>query len=144
MSSSAIHKAFSIVFIIFRPSLHLRFSVTGEQTHYSCSISSFPIIGISDFGKSIGVPLRFSKAQGVATKKTQHTKDYKALIRELKAARIAADYTQKEVATALGRHPPFISKIESGERRIDVIELITLCGLYDVKMMQLLRKAGLD
>lgn len=111
---------------------------------YSSLSKSFPIIGISDFGKSVNVPLRFSRAQGVATKKSQHTKDYKRLILELKAARITAGYTQKEAAAALSKHPPFISKIESGERRIDVIELIILCGLYEVKIMQLLREAGLD
>ncbi|MGE0633059.1 MAG: helix-turn-helix domain-containing protein [Pseudobdellovibrionaceae bacterium] len=81
---------------------------------------------------------------GVITKKTQHTKDYKKLIEELKAARLAADYTQLEAATALGKHPPFISKIESGERRVDVIELSILCRLYGVKMSHILRKTGLD
>ncbi|MBX2987778.1 MAG: helix-turn-helix transcriptional regulator [Bdellovibrionaceae bacterium] len=92
----------------------------------------------------MGVPLRFSKALGVATKKTQHTKDYRRLLQELRTARVVAGYTQKEAAKSLGKHPPFISKIESGERRVDVIELIALCTLYKVKIMALLRKAGLD
>ena len=83
-------------------------------------------------------------ARGRFTKKTQHTKDYKKLIEEIKAARIAANLTQLEVASALGRHPPFISKIESGERRIDVIELSALCRLYNIKMSYILRKLGLD
>lgn len=36
--------------------------------------------------------------------------------------------TQVEVATALGRHQPFISNIESGQRRVDVIELLDLAA----------------
>ncbi|MBX2996100.1 MAG: helix-turn-helix transcriptional regulator [Bdellovibrionaceae bacterium] len=85
-----------------------------------------------------------AKPRGSLLKKSQHTKEYKKLIQELKAARLAADYTQKEAAAALEKHPPFISKIESGERRVDVIELLILCKLYSLKVTQLLRKAGLD
>lgn len=81
---------------------------------------------------------------GSSTKKSQHTKDYKRLIEELKAARKEADYTQLEAAKALGKHAPFISKIESGERRIDVLELSILCRLYGIKMTKIIRKLDLD
>lgn len=81
---------------------------------------------------------------GATLKKTQHTKEYKRLISELRSARKAAGYTQLEAAAALDKHPPFISKIESGERRIDVVELATICRLYQIKLASLLRKSGLD
>lgn len=76
-------------------------------------------------------------------KKTQHTKKYKQLLAELKKARKAADYTQLEVATYLHKHPPFISKIENGERRIDILELAEICNLYGVKVADILERVGI-
>ncbi len=35
-----------------------------------------------------------------------------------------AGLRQSDVAAALGRHQPFVSNIEAGERRIDVVELL--------------------
>lgn len=40
--------------------------------------------------------------------------------------RDAAGLKQSEVAGRLGRHQPFISGIESGQRRVDLIELLDL------------------
>jgi len=48
------------------------------------------------------------------------------LIAALKKARLKAGLTQEEVASLVGRTQSFIAKIESGERRIDVVELIVL------------------
>jgi len=44
----------------------------------------------------------------------------------LREARTAAGLTQYELADKLGRPQSFISKIESGERLLDVIELLTV------------------
>lgn len=38
--------------------------------------------------------------------------------------RNAAGLTQKEVATRLGRPQSFVSKYETGERRLDIVELL--------------------
>lgn len=76
-------------------------------------------------------------------KKSKYVKDYAKLVTELKKARISAGLTQLEVALSLNKHPPFISKIENGERRIDVVELIEFCRLYEVSLSALLRRAGL-
>lgn len=40
--------------------------------------------------------------------------------------REAAGLTQRDVANALQRHQPFVSNIEAGQRRVDIIELIDL------------------
>lgn len=77
-------------------------------------------------------------------KKSQHTKTYKILLQELKKARESAGFTQAQAAKSLGKHAPFISKIESGERRIDVLELAELCKLYDVKMAAILKRSGIE
>ncbi len=41
-----------------------------------------------------------------------------------------AGLTQVEVANRLKRPPSFVSKIESGERRVDVVELSELAKAY--------------
>ena len=58
--------------------------------------------------------------------KTLGTEQHKALIALLIAKREAAELTQTEVAAALGEYQSFVARLESGERRVDVIELIQL------------------
>jgi len=50
------------------------------------------------------------------------TKRHQEFIRFLVAARKAAGITQVELAARLDRHQSFVSKVERGERRIDVVE----------------------
>jgi len=47
---------------------------------------------------------------------------YRALIEILVARRKAMDLTQQELAEHLGLHKQFVSRVELGERRLDVIE----------------------
>lgn len=75
--------------------------------------------------------------------KSQHTRAYAKVTRALRAAREAAGLTQAEVAKALGVYASFVSKVESGERRIDVVELGEMCRVYGVDLGALLRSAGL-
>ena len=55
---------------------------------------------------------------------------YKRVLRQLRTARAQAGFTQEQVAAALHRPQSFVSKCESGERRIDVIELEDFARLY--------------
>lgn len=59
--------------------------------------------------------------------KTIHSKNYRALIRHLRDARVSQGVTQKQLAELLGCNQTIISKIETLERRIDIIELRTIC-----------------
>ena len=45
----------------------------------------------------------------------------------LRRLRRDAGLTQEEVAASLGRPQSFVSKYESGERRLDVLELRDVC-----------------
>ena len=56
--------------------------------------------------------------------------EYKQFLDRLKAARKDAGLTQIEVARKLGRPQSFVAKCESGERRVDVIELAALSRIY--------------
>jgi transcriptional regulator with XRE-family HTH domain len=44
--------------------------------------------------------------------------------RHLIAARLAAGLTQRELAEKFGKHQSHVSKVESGVRRLDVVEFI--------------------
>ncbi|EIE02379.1 helix-turn-helix domain-containing protein [Leptospira licerasiae] len=62
--------------------------------------------------------------------KTIYTEEYKIFQKLLKKAREDAGLTQVDVADALKTPQSFISKVEAGDRRIDVIEFWNLAKLY--------------
>jgi transcriptional regulator with XRE-family HTH domain len=59
-----------------------------------------------------------------------HSARYKRFLRRLRAARQEVGLTQADVAKAFGRPQSFVSKCESGERRVDVLELGEFAELY--------------
>jgi len=59
-----------------------------------------------------------------------YSKDYKDIIERLKTARIEAGLAQQDVADKLGKPQSYISKIESGERRLDVAEMKKFAQIY--------------
>ena len=63
--------------------------------------------------------------------KSIYSTDYKFLINQLKKARKEAKLTQKEVADKLCKTQSYISKIEAGDLRIDVIQLKEFAELYN-------------
>lgn len=62
--------------------------------------------------------------------KSLYSKEYDAFLRLLRQAREKAGLTQAEAAKRLKRPQSFVSKCESGERRVDVVEWIAFCHLY--------------
>lgn len=54
------------------------------------------------------------------------TKRHKALIALLIEARVAANMTQDDLAEALGEYQSFVARLESGQRRVDVIEFLDM------------------
>ncbi len=63
-------------------------------------------------------------------KKTIYTNEHKYIIQQLKIARIDSGLDQEEVAKLLQKTQSYISKIESGQRRIDVVQLKELAKVY--------------
>jgi transcriptional regulator with XRE-family HTH domain len=57
---------------------------------------------------------------------------YRRFLARLREARRQAGLTQAEAARRLGKPQSFLSKCESGERRVDFIELLALAELYGV------------
>jgi transcriptional regulator with XRE-family HTH domain len=63
-----------------------------------------------------------------------YPEEYKRFLERLRQARLEAGLTQTEVAEALQKPQSFVSKCETGERRIDVVELQVLANLYRVPL----------
>ncbi len=55
---------------------------------------------------------------------------YQELLNRLRTARLESGLTQEEVAKGLGKNQSFVSRSETGERRIDVIELQAFASIY--------------
>lgn len=54
---------------------------------------------------------------------------HKRLAELLIRYREEAGMTQVDVAKALGRHQPFVSTIEAGQRRVDIVELLDIAAV---------------
>jgi transcriptional regulator with XRE-family HTH domain len=59
-----------------------------------------------------------------------YSDDHKYLVKQLKNARKEIGFDQNKVADLLNKTQSYISKIESGQRRIDVIQLKELAKIY--------------
>lgn len=66
--------------------------------------------------------------------KTIYRPDNAVLCRLLREIREAAGVTQTDLSAGMGRSQSFISDIERGLRRLDLIELRDLCRLLDVEL----------
>ena len=55
---------------------------------------------------------------------------YQKLIQRLRQARLEAGLTQVDVGKKLKKPQAYVSKIERGERRVDVVELDEFSKLY--------------
>src|SRR4051794_17190250 len=58
--------------------------------------------------------------------KSIYSREYKVLLRLLRETREAADVTQVELARRLKQTQSFVSKIELGDRRLDLVQLRTI------------------
>jgi len=59
-----------------------------------------------------------------------HSVAYKRFLKRLRQARLDAKLNQADVAKRLDKPQSYVSKSESGERRIDVVELADLAVIY--------------
>jgi transcriptional regulator with XRE-family HTH domain len=68
----------------------------------------------------------------------QHTPRYKLMLQRLRRVRRENGLTQAEVARALGTTQAYVSKSESGERRMDAVELYDFAQIYGAPLETLL------
>jgi len=77
-------------------------------------------------------------------KDANYQRRYYHFLGRLKQARLDASLTQVEVARKIDRPQSFISKIETGERRVDIIELSELARLYRKPLEFFIASPGYD
>lgn len=71
-------------------------------------------------------------------KHSQH--ELKAFLDLLRQVRIEAHLRQTDLAAALRQPQSFVSKYESGERRLDVLELRQICECVGIPLHDFIRR----
>jgi len=62
--------------------------------------------------------------------KSIHTKEYAYFVERLRKARLESGLTQAQVAKKLHRPQSHISNVETGQQRVDVVELKRFALIY--------------
>lgn len=63
--------------------------------------------------------------------KTIHSKEYRDIVLRLRKAREESGLTQEQAAEKLGRTQSYLSKVEHGELRVDIVGLKQFAKLYN-------------
>jgi len=73
-------------------------------------------------------------------KKSIHSDKYNEFLSLLIIARKESNITQQALADKLNKPQSFVSKYEKGERRLDVIELISIANAIGTKASNIVKK----
>lgn len=65
--------------------------------------------------------------------------EYRTAINAISNARRSRGISQSELARRLGKHRSFINKIELIERRLDIVEFVTIASALDIEPSELFR-----
>lgn len=68
------------------------------------------------------------------------TKEYERFRDLLQNCRVAKGLTQEQVALRLKRPQSFVSKYESGERRLDIIEFLEVLRVLEIEPISFLNE----
>lgn len=66
--------------------------------------------------------------------KSIYTREYEILLRLLREARERAGVTQIELAQRLNQTQSFVSKVERGDRRLDLVQLRTILATLGLRL----------
>jgi ribosome-binding protein aMBF1 (putative translation factor) len=72
--------------------------------------------------------------------KTIYTTEYSVVLLLLKECREASGITQVDLAKLLGQTQSFVSKIERGDRRLDIIQLRTILQHFNLTLSDFVAK----
>jgi len=79
-------------------------------------------------------------AYKMAVRKSIHSSQHRQLLALLRQLRTDAGLTQAELARRIQKDQTFVSKYESGERRLDVLELREICSAVGITLVEFGRK----
>ena len=71
--------------------------------------------------------------------RSQGTREQRALCLLLRETRTGKNLTQAEVASRLDRPQSYVSKYETGERRLDLVELGEVCTAMEIELVDFIR-----
>jgi transcriptional regulator with XRE-family HTH domain len=63
-----------------------------------------------------------------------HRAEYDIVRNLIREFRLGAGVKQAELSEALGKPQPYISAIETGNRRIDIVEIRDICRVLDITL----------
>jgi DNA-binding transcriptional regulator YiaG len=109
-------------------SLHFISAIVPPSAILGSHISRF-----FDFGKTQNVPYlacRSTEGRHITSFRKQTDQERQRLCEQLRKAREEASLNQGEAAQLLGIPQSILSKVESGERRIDMSELMAIAKVY--------------
>lgn len=72
--------------------------------------------------------------------KSIHRPEHKALVDLLRKHRISAGLTQVQCSKALNHPQSFMSDVESGTRRLDIVQLRDLCAVLGISLAELVEE----
>jgi len=72
-------------------------------------------------------------------RRSLHSQGYASAVEVLVDGRHKAGLTQRALAEKLGKPRSFVSKIETGERRIDIVELVAIARALGVPELDIIR-----
>jgi transcriptional regulator with XRE-family HTH domain len=70
---------------------------------------------------------------------TIYSNEHRAFVTLLRELREGAGLTQEELAARLERDQPWVSVVESGQRRIDVVELREMCKALAIDSVEFMK-----
>ena len=73
-------------------------------------------------------------------RKSIYSPRYEALCKLLRKARRTAGLRQEQLAARLNRPQSFVSKYESGERRVDLVELDEICHALGITLSHFVKE----
>lgn len=72
--------------------------------------------------------------------KSIYTREYTVVLRLLKEARESAGITQVQLAKKLKQSQSFVTKMERGDRRIDIVQLRTICRILGTSLLEFVNR----
>ncbi len=81
--------------------------------------------------------MRSASPEPGRVRKPIHTAAQERFLALLKGARKSAGLTQAEVAGRLKKPQSFVAKYENGERRLDVLEFVTVCRAIEADAVEI-------
>ena len=76
--------------------------------------------------------------------KSIHRRLYQRVIARLRAKREEKGVTQMQLAEKLGVNQTFVSKVEICERRLDIVELLTICEILEIPFVDFIKEIDED